>query len=80
MQYFFVVLFLRKQIKTTTAVKFLLTPQKVVLQLHPMKKGLTTPTKLRGKRKHGFRVRMSSRSGKRILKLRRKKGRNKLTV
>ncbi|HDN86119.1 MAG: 50S ribosomal protein L34 [Candidatus Omnitrophota bacterium] len=45
-----------------------------------MKKRLTTPTKLKGKRKHGFRKRMATRSGRAILRRRRKKGRKKLTV
>ncbi len=45
-----------------------------------MKKRLTTPTKLKGKRKHGFRKRMATHSGRVILQRRRKKGRKKLTV
>jgi len=45
-----------------------------------MKKGLKTPTKLKGKRKHGFRKRMASWEGRKILRRRRKKGRRKLTV
>ncbi len=45
-----------------------------------MKKGLKTPTNLKGKRKHGFRARKSSAGGQKILKRRRKKGRKKLAV
>ncbi|OQX81065.1 MAG: 50S ribosomal protein L34 [Candidatus Omnitrophica bacterium 4484_70.1] len=45
-----------------------------------MKKRLTTPTKKRGKRTHGFRKRMSTHSGRKILKRRRKKRRKRLTV
>ncbi len=51
-----------------------------MLQLHPMKKGLKTPTKLRGKRKHGFRARVATSGGKKILRRRRKKGRKRLTI
>ena len=45
-----------------------------------MKKGLKTPTKLKGKRKHGFRKRMASDTGREIISRRRKKGRKKLSV
>lgn len=38
------------------------------------------PSKLRRKRAHGFRERMKSRHGKRILARRRRKGRYKITV
>jgi len=43
-----------------------------------MKKRLTTPTKLKGKRTHGFLKRMSTRAGRKVLKRRRKKGRWRL--
>jgi len=45
-----------------------------------MKKNLKTPTKIKGKRKHGFRKRSSSSSGRKILNQRRRKGRAKLSV
>ncbi|UCC94383.1 MAG: 50S ribosomal protein L34 [Candidatus Omnitrophota bacterium] len=45
-----------------------------------MKKGVSRPTKLKGKRKHGFRARMATRSGRKLLNRRRKKGRTKLSV
>ncbi len=38
------------------------------------------PSRLKMKRRHGFRARMRTRSGRKILKRRRKKGRHKLTV
>ncbi|MBI4982387.1 MAG: 50S ribosomal protein L34 [Candidatus Omnitrophica bacterium] len=45
-----------------------------------MKKHLTTPTNIKGKRKHGFRKRMASRNGRAVLGRRRQKGRKKLCV
>ena len=45
-----------------------------------MKKTLKTPTKIKGKRKHGFRHRMETADGRAILKRRRQKGRKKLAV
>ncbi|MBU1727564.1 MAG: 50S ribosomal protein L34 [Candidatus Omnitrophica bacterium] len=45
-----------------------------------MKKNLTTPTNIVGKRKHGFRARMASKTGRQIIKRRRHKGRKKLSV
>ncbi|MBU0549470.1 MAG: 50S ribosomal protein L34 [Candidatus Omnitrophica bacterium] len=45
-----------------------------------MKKNLKTPTIIKGKRKHGFRRRMQTSQGRKILKRRRQKGRKKLCV
>lgn len=45
-----------------------------------MTKRTYQPSVLHGKRTHGFRARMKSRSGREILRRRRKKGRWKLTV
>jgi len=45
-----------------------------------MKKNLKTPTKLKGKKKHGFRARMESLGGKKVIKRRRKKGRKRLAA
>jgi large subunit ribosomal protein L34 len=44
-----------------------------------MKKGLTTPTILKGKRTHGFRKRMSTADGQEVLRRRRAKGRIRLS-
>jgi large subunit ribosomal protein L34 len=45
-----------------------------------MKKNLTTPTKITGKRSQGFRKKMSSRSGRAVIARRRKKGRKRLSI
>ena len=45
-----------------------------------MKKHLTRKSLRKGKRKHGFRVRMSSPAGRKVIKRRRRKGKYKLTV
>ncbi len=44
-----------------------------------MKKHLKTPTLIKGKRKHGFRRRMKSAGGRKIIKRRRAKGRHRLS-
>ena len=43
-----------------------------------MKKHLTTPTNIAGKRKHGFLVKMATKAGRATLSRRRQKGRKKL--
>jgi large subunit ribosomal protein L34 len=45
-----------------------------------MKKTLTRKSLLKAKRRHGFRARMATKTGRRILKRRRQKGKYKLTI
>jgi len=45
-----------------------------------MKKHLKTPTKIVGKRRHGFLKKMSSRGGRHVLSRRRGKGRKRLAL
>ncbi|MDP3731469.1 MAG: 50S ribosomal protein L34 [Candidatus Omnitrophota bacterium] len=45
-----------------------------------MKKNLKTPTNIVGKRRHGFRRRMATKTGRRILRRRRQKGRRRISL
>jgi len=44
-----------------------------------MKKNLKTPTKIKGKRTHGFRKRMKTKGGRKAINQRRAKGRKRLS-
>ncbi len=45
-----------------------------------MKKNLTTPSNIVGKRSQGFRAKMATKSGRDVLSRRRRKGRKKLCI
>lgn len=45
-----------------------------------VKKNLKTPTNIVGKKRHGFRSKMASKSGRKLLARRRSKGRKRLCV
>ncbi len=45
-----------------------------------MKKNLTTPTNIVGKRARGFRSKMATKNGRKLLARRRQKGRKKLCI
>ena len=45
-----------------------------------MKKNLKTPTNIVGKRRHGFRNRMATKAGQRVLARRRQKGRRRISI
>ena len=45
-----------------------------------MKKNLKTPTHIVGKRRHGFRRRMATKAGRKVLRRRRQKGRRRLSI
>jgi len=51
----------------------------IYAKISPMKKGLKTPTKVKGKKKHGYRARKKTAGGKKVLKRRMKKGRKRLS-
>ncbi|MFH1413636.1 MAG: 50S ribosomal protein L34 [Candidatus Omnitrophota bacterium] len=44
-----------------------------------MKKNIKTPTNIVGKRSHGFRRRMATRAGRKLLARRRRKGRKSIS-
>ena len=45
-----------------------------------MKKNLKTPTKIVGKKRHGFRSKMASKNGRKLIARRRAKGRKRLSI
>jgi large subunit ribosomal protein L34 len=45
-----------------------------------MKKNLKTPTNIVGKKRHGFRSKMATSRGRKLLARRRQKGRKRLTI
>jgi large subunit ribosomal protein L34 len=45
-----------------------------------MKKTLKTPTRIKGKKRHGFRRRMKTADGRKVINKRRAKGRKRLSV
>ncbi|HTY45218.1 MAG TPA: 50S ribosomal protein L34 [Patescibacteria group bacterium] len=45
-----------------------------------MKKNLKTPSNLVGKRRHGFRAKMRTKSGRAVLSRRRKQGRKRISI
>ena len=51
-----------------------------MLKSIPMKLGLHTPTKIKGKKAYGFRKRMKSPGGRKVIRRRRAQGRKKLSV